>query len=372
MRKYISAILVLFLFAAIASQGQVKRITFPANSPEDKALQAISAEPDTQKRIQMTEEFIAKFASNNDAVAYGNLQLAQTYQGAGQNDKALAFGEKALALAPGNIEILVALAGIADSAKDTDKVIEYAVKGGTAYNGIASAPKPADVTAESWANDIAREQASFKQSYEYLEAAAYNAINAEPAAKKRLQFVEQFTAAFPKSRFEEPMSQLTLAALQDLNDRPQAIAFGEKLLKRNPNSVATLMMLANVYIEDPQTLEKAITLSAKAVKLAKIDENTPSTLLAAGMARSTYGYALLRADRTLESVPELKRATELLEGNTSALAEALYRLGFSYAKLGKRPEAKQVLEKCLTIQGPYESYAKELLEKVNAPVPKRK
>lgn len=352
------------LFCCVVLQAQVTRIAIPAGTPEDKALQAITAEQDAQKRITMLDEFLKEFASNKDAVAFGSWQMAQAYQSAGDNEKALAFGEKALANAPGNIEILVSLAGIADSIKDYDKVVEYAATGGTAYNLIASQPKPADVTAEDWAQRVSAEQASIKSSYDYLEAAGYNAIAAEPNSKKRMELIERYTPAFPRSRFEESLSQLALASLQDLKDTPRAIAFGENSLKQSPDSVPTLLLLANTYIEDPKTLDKAVTYAGKAVKLTDGSANK----LASGMARSTYGYALLRQDKAAASIPELKQAVNLLADNDSVRAEALYRLGFAYAKLGKRVEAKAAVEKCMLIEGPYQPFAKDLLGKLNAPV----
>ena len=351
------------LFCCAVLNAQVTRISLPAGTPEDKALQAITAEADAQKRIVLIDQFLKDFASNKDAVAFGNWQMSQAYQAAGDNEKALAFGEKALANAPNNIEILVSLAGIADSLKDYDKIVEFAAVGGTAFNSIASQPKPAGVSAEDWAQRITGEQASSKSSYDYLEAAGYNAISAEPNAKKRMELIERFTPAFPRSRFEEPLSQLALASLQDLKDTPRAIAFGEKSLKQNPESIPTLLLLANTYIEDPKTLDKAVTYAGKAVKLTEGGTNK----LASGMARSTYGYALLRQDKALASVPELKQAVDLLADNDPVRAEALYRLAFAYAKLGKRPEARAAVEKCMSIEGPYQPFAKDLLEKLNAP-----
>ena len=343
-------------------QAQVTRIIIPVGTPEDKALQNITAEQDAQKRITMLNEFLTEFASNKDAAAFGSWQLAQAYQSTGENEKALAFGEKALANAPGNIEILVSLAGIADSVKDFDKVVQYAAQGGTAYNSIAAQPKPAELSAEDWAQRISGDQISFKPSYDYLEAAGYNAIAAEPNAKKRMELIERYTPAFPRSRFEGPLSQLALASLQELKDTPRAIAFGENTLKQNPDSVPTLLLLANTYIEDSKTLDKAVTYASKAVKLTDRGTNK----LASGMARSTYGYALLRQDKAAASVPELKQAVELLAENESVKAEALYRLAFAYGKLGKRVEGKAAAEKCMAIEGPYQPFAKDLMEKLNA------
>jgi tetratricopeptide (TPR) repeat protein len=361
-----------FLAAALLCcavlQAQVTRIAIPAGTPEDKALQAIAAEQDAQKRISMLDGFLKEFAENKDAVAFGSWQMAQAYQSAGDNEKALAFGEKALANAPGNIEILVSLAGIADSVKDYDKVVEYAAKAATVYHSIATQPKPADISAEEWAQRVSAEQTSVQPNYDYLEAAGYNAIASEPNSRKRMELIERYTPAFPRSRFEEPLSQLALASLQDLKDTPRAVAFGEKSLKQNPDSVPTLLLLANTYIEDPKTLDKAVSYASRAVKLTDGAENK----LASGMARSTYGYALLRQNKASASIPELKQAVALLAGNDGVRAEALYRLAFAYGKLGNRVEAKLEAEKCMSIDGPYQQFAKDLLKDLSTPARKGK
>jgi len=363
-------ILILFLLLSFGLQAQVKTIVIAAGTPEDKALQAITAESNAQKRITMLQQFVTDYAGNADLAAYGNWQLAQAFQAEGDNNKALAFGEKAVAGAPGSLDILVSVCGIADAAKEYEKVVEFASLGGTTYNSIASQSKPASTSPEDWANEIARQQASAKQSYDYLEVAGYNAISAEQDGKKRLQMIERYTPAFPTSQFQESISQLAMAAMQ--NDRPAAIKFGEKMLTRNPNSVPTLLMLANFYMEDPQTLAQATTYAGKAVKLTNVSDQK-TTKLAAGMARSTYGFALLQGNKAAAAVPELKDAVELLADNEPVRAEALYRLGFAYAKLGNTAEAKVALDKCLAINGPYQKYATDLIETMKkAPPQKRK
>jgi tetratricopeptide (TPR) repeat protein len=96
-----SVLLVTFLFVvALHSLAQIEPIVIPAGTPEDVALQAITKEPDDQKKLAMYEDFVKQFASNPAAVAYGNWQLAQAYQGVGDLQKALDYGDKALASAP--------------------------------------------------------------------------------------------------------------------------------------------------------------------------------------------------------------------------------------------------------------------------------
>jgi hypothetical protein len=153
------------------------------------------------------------------------------------------------------------------------------------------------------------------------------------------------------------------------------IAYGEKTLKANPESVPTLLLLANAYVEDPKHVAKAVEYAGKAAKLAKGDAAgaNDQAKLSTGMAKSTLGYALLKENKASLAVPELKAATELLASNESVQQEALYRLAYAYALLAppKRVEAREALNKCIAIGGPYKPLAEDLLQKVNAPAGKK-
>ena len=63
------------LLLSVSLYAQLDKLIMPAGSPEDQALQAISAEPDAQKKPAMYQDFLQKFSANPQAVAYGNWQL---------------------------------------------------------------------------------------------------------------------------------------------------------------------------------------------------------------------------------------------------------------------------------------------------------
>jgi tetratricopeptide (TPR) repeat protein len=370
MKKRWILIVVLVSSLSLLGFAQASRIVIGAGTPEDKALQTISAETDAQKRLVLLEQFNKDFASNPSAVAYGYWQMLQAYQGLSQFDKAIASGEKAMELAPGNLEILSSLCGVAQISQEFGKMVDYAARGGKAFNGIATQPKPADMSAQDWASRIEQDQTSYRQSYEYLEAAAVNAIGNENDPKKRLAMIEKFTPAFPNSKFEVEISQFTMAALQGLNDPAKSIQFGEKALKANPDNVSTLLLLANAYVDENKNLAKAVEYGQKAVKLssatAATPDSSPDQKLTAGMAKSTLGWAYLKQDKAALAAPELKDATSLLSENAGLLEEAYYRAGFAYAKLGKKAEAQDALQKCIAMKGPFLKYAQQLLAEVNA------
>lgn len=365
------------LLLSVSSFAQLDKLVIPAGTPEDQALTAISNEQDAAKKLAMYEDFVEKFSGNPAAVAYGNWQLAQAYQTEGDFEKALSYGDKALDGAPTNLDILVSQANIAQQMKSTAKVMEYATRGGKAYNSAAQAPKPEGMTDEQFAARLAEVKESNKSSYEFLETTAFNAIADEKDAKTRMNYIERFSAAFPASRFEEPVTQYAMYTLGQLNDSARLFAYGEKALAANPNSMPTMLMLANAYVEDtrPAGWTKAIAYSQKVITLAKADDPDAdkSRKLSAGVAHSSLGWAYVRQEKTSAAIVELKTAAALLKGqDDNAYATALYRLGYAYGKANKVADARTVLGEAVKIPGPLQGPSRELLERVNSLGPGKK
>src|SRR5580658_5787694 len=143
-------LVVLFLSTAVFiphAVAQAETIAIAAGTDEDHALQAITNEQDPQKKLAMYEEFVQKFSANPAAVAYGNWQISQTYQATGDLQKALDYGDKALAGAPHDLDILVSQANVALQAKNNTKLMDYAAKGGQVCLSIAKQPKPEGMSA---------------------------------------------------------------------------------------------------------------------------------------------------------------------------------------------------------------------------------
>ncbi len=367
--------LLLGLIAALLQVGllraQTERIVISAGTPEDHDLQLITNEQDPQKKLAMYQDFVQKYASNPQAVAYGNWQIAQYYQTAGDPQKALEYGDKALVAVPDNLDILVMQASSAQQAKDNAKVMEYCARGGRAYNAIGAGKKPEGVSDEDFANRVREAKANNQSSYEFLEAAAYNAIIGENDPKARMSYIEQFTPAFPNSKYEDSVTSFAMVALSQLNDPPRLIAFGEKTLAANPDNLPALLMLASAYADDskPGSLAKAIADAQKAIALAKANEPDADRTrkVSAGAAYSTLGYAYMKQDKTQAAIPELKSAVALLRGqDDQSFAVAAYRLGFAYAKLRQLMPAREILTEAAKISGPAQPMIRDLLAKVNA------
>jgi len=364
-------VLTCFLLIVPVIFAQLQGISIPAGTPEDEALQAAANEPDGQKKLAMYQEVAQQFATNPDAVAFANWQISQSYQTAGDLDKALEFGDKALAATPRNLEILVSQASVAQQKKDNARVMDYAVRGGEAYASVGKQAKPEAMSDQEFASHIEDQRNGGKGSYEFLEAAAFNVIATESNAKTRMSQIERFTPAFPNSRFDEQIASYAMVSLSELKDTQRLVAYGEKSLQSNPASLPTLLLLAGTYADDPKpgSLAKSTTYAQKAIEVAKADaaDADRSRKLSAGIAHSTLGYALMKQDKTAAAAAELKTGAGFLKGlDDQQYAIAMYRLGYAYAKLNKVTEAREVLMEAAKIPGPVQQMSQDLLSKVNA------
>ncbi|MGA8270505.1 MAG: hypothetical protein WB919_03035 [Candidatus Sulfotelmatobacter sp.] len=362
------------LFLTAQAAAQTDKIIIPAGTPEDHDLQAISSQPDAAKKLAMYQDFVQKYSSNPAAVAYGDWQISQSYQSAGDLNKAMEYGDKALAGSPRNLDILVSQASIAQQAKDNAKLMTYVTAGGAVCSSIGKQPKPQDMTDEAFKQQIADDKSAAKNSCDFLESAGFNLIVGETDAKNRMADIEAYSTAYPDSKFQDQVSSYAMYTLGpgQLNDQARLFAYGQKTLAANPNSLPALLLLAGSYVDDPKpgSVAKAITYAQKAIAIDKTDTPDPdnSHKLSSGAAHSIVGYAYLKQDKTAAAIPELKLAVELLKGqeDNQQYSVALYRLGFSYAKLNKVSEARDVLTEAVKIPGPVQAMSQDLLTKVNA------
>jgi tetratricopeptide (TPR) repeat protein len=369
-------ILIAILLFSVAGFSQTK-ITIPAGTPEDKALTEISQENDNAKRIKMLEDFVQTYASNKSAVAYGYWQLSQQYTATDVN-KALGYGDKALAAMPDVLDILQSQCDLAQQAKDYSKVVDYATRGAVVINAIEKQPKPENSDEQSWTDNLKRERESAQPIYDYMATAAYNAMASETDAKKRVTEIERFSEAFKGSKLMENVNLLAVATYQEMNDMPKLMAFGEKALAADPKNASLLTLMANAFAEDPKGTElvKADAYSRKAIELIKADTTMTEAnrIVTEGFAHQVLGYSLLRQEKTPQAIGELKTSVAMLQSDSTKLSIALYRLGYAYAKSKQNANAKEVLTQATEVNGPFQQAAKELLAKVEAApaTPRRK
>jgi tetratricopeptide (TPR) repeat protein len=375
MKPYTGSLILIFVlfFLAAYAAAQIDTILIPAGTPEDHDLQAISNEPDAAKKLILYQDFVEKYSSNQAAVTYGDWQISQAYQAAGDFNKALEFGDKALAKAPRNLDILVSQGNIAQQAKDNARLMSYAATGGAVCISIGKRSKPEGLSDDEFKQQVEEEKRAAQSNCDFLESAGFNVIASESAAKSRMAYIEEYSVAFPNSKFQDQVSNYAMYTLGpgQLNDQARLFAYGEKMLVANPNSLPALLLLAGSYVDDakPGSVAKASTYAQRAISVAKPDapDADKPRKISAGVAHSIVGYADMKEDKTEAAIPELKSALALLKGqDDQQYSIALYRLGFAYAKLNKVSQAREVLTEAVKIPGPVQSMSQDLLTKVNA------
>jgi len=373
MRRWMGVVCGVFFCLVLLNSrasAQVDRIVIAAGTDEDHDLQAISAEQDSAKKLAMYDAFVQKFSSNPQAVAYGDWQIAQAYQSSGDFQKALDYGDKAIAATPHNLDILVFQAGVAQQAKNNAKLMDYAAKGGDVCHFIAKQGKPEGMSDDDFKQKISDEKTAAQNNCEFLETSGFNVITTETDPKSRMAEIEAFTAAYPDSKFSNQVSNYAMYTLGpgQLNDQARLVSFGEKTLASNPDSLPALLLLANHYAE-ANSSAKAISYAQKAVEVAKADapDADKSSKLSAGAARNIIGWAYFKQDKTAAAITEFKSASALLKGqDDQQYASSLYGLGSAYGKLNKLTEAREVLTEAVKIQGPLQAMSQDLLTKVNS------
>jgi len=370
MRSLNVALVAVVLILSSTLNAQLDKLVIPAGTPEDQALNAINAEQDAQKRIPMYQDFLEKFSSNPAAVAYANWQLSQYYQSTGDLQKAAECGDKAVAGAPHNIDILVSQVSVSQALKDNARMFKYAIQGGQTFDSIEKQAKPADVSDEQLASSIAAEKEQNQGSYDFFESAAYNAIAAESEAKTRMDYIDQFTPVFPKSKYDEQVVSYAMLSLSQLKDNKRLNSYAEKALAANPNNLPALLLLANAYVDssEPGSAAKALTYAQRAIVAAKADDPAAdkSRKVSAGVGHSVAGRAYAKQEKTALSITELRSATALLKGqDDQQYALAGYYLAWNYAKQNRLTDARAILTDVAGIAGPAQGPAKDLLTKVN-------
>ena len=376
-RRWLAGVAVLLLtcFAAPPrAAAQLTAINITAGSPADLELQAIGKETDAAKQKAMYTEFVGKYSSDPMATAYGYSQLAQLTAAGGDNKAALAFGDKALAAVPGNLDLYVSQTSFAQNAGMNDKVFEYASRGGKLVKSIEEAKKPEGMSDDDFANQKEQTKQSAAPAYEFLENAAYAAVAREKDPKQRLAYVQAFNESFVDSKYEGQLSQVAIWTLQQLNDAAGAVAYGEMVLAQKPDELPVLVMMADIYADEPKgaNLAKAVQYAEHAVEVAKPDapDADDARKLSAAIARSALGRALMKQNKMAAAADALKKAAPALKSNAQAYSTVLFYLANAYSLQKQYAQAKAVLNEAVAVQGPYQQQARGLLTKVNAELAK--
>ena len=155
--------------------------------------------------------------------------------------------------------------------------------------------------------------------------------------------------------------------MRQLNQPQRLIAYGEKALAADPDSLPTLLMMADAFVGDPKEAIKAATYAKKVLTIvgSNSEDGDKEKKSYAGLAHMTLGRAELNQEKLLPAIADLKTAVALLQTDPADQQQALYYLGYAYAKQNHRADAVATLQKAAAIDGPYQGPANEMLAKIS-------
>ncbi len=379
MRKASLLLTMILVFAIPSSAQLVKTINTKAGTPEDKALDEISNTTDPAQKLALIDKFQTDFGKDDLAVLALDLYVSY-YSDTKDFAKMADYAQKTLALDPDNFLAIVHLATAQSELHNAPALVDTLEKLSALLTRYKAQTKPADADS-SWKSIHDQSLADQQPQIEYVQSLVANGIFADKVPAERAALAERYVAAFPDASYAPIAESLAATSYQQAQDSPHMIAAAEKALSMNPNSIDMLLLLADQYSSSGKNLDKAADYSKKALELlpnAKKPDGVPDdqwqkqVTLQTGVAWSALGQVQINKNDLAGAAASFQKASPLLKADTPTYARNLYRLGFTYARLQKIPEAKAALTEAASYDTPFKAPALQTLAQLGpAPAPKR-
>jgi tetratricopeptide (TPR) repeat protein len=311
--------------------------------------------------IQFGDEF-----PKDDNLPWVLEQLQPAYAEAGMFDKAIAVGDRLLALDPADVDAANQNLKAAEQTKDAETIHKYAKQAWAAAELAAKGSKPAGMTQADW-----DKQADFCRSVKTYAEYAVFALAPKDNNDRREEVLKWVEELNPQSTYlagakQPPGNTLTASAASSA----EAVKQAQQAISTDPNNVdalATLSEAANEANDFPHVLEYTARLlellngprpqemSEADWKLRK-DRYTVPALWLNGITNSLRNN-FSQADRALRAV------LPYIRGNPQLLSTGLYHLGYVNYQLAEKGEPNRVFEalkfnqECAQIKSNYQEQA---------------
>ncbi|MGE5644560.1 MAG: hypothetical protein ACM336_02090 [Acidobacteriota bacterium] len=362
------AIALVLLASAATAAAQRHKLDINTETPEGQLLQNIGNESDEAKKLALLEDFAAKYPQHSGA-AWVYEQMVATYVKAGQPDKALAAGDKLIALDPDDVEAAYACLQAAEASKDAALVIKWSNATSQAARKLAALPKP---TAESEAEGWARNVDYARQMVVRTEYSLYATMLQVADPKQKVALGEALESRNPESQYLPQMADQRFQAYVQAGETAKGIALAEKTVAAGKGTVEMLLALAGNSNANKQPAQ-AIAFAKKAIEAAESKPKPEGVADAdwakwktqiTGRAHWTAGLAYAGENNWAAADKELRAALPGVKGSPEMEAEALFYAGLANYKLaaaGQTERARDALkfsEQCAAIPGRFQQQAR--------------
>ncbi len=364
----------LWLAIAAVSPGwaQLRNVTINTESEEGKLLQQAGDQTDSNAKVKLLEEFLAKYGSH-DAAGYVHLQLLTEYLKLNNFDKALEHGQAAQAKAPQDLEVAHLLVKAAEGKGDADALVKAATNVHALAQKVKSTPKPSDSDeAANW-----QRNADFAgQVEQYNQHALFSTALKQTAPQGKLMLLEMLRQNYPGGQFDKNLDAQFVEVYRQLGQMDKMTAAAEAALANEPDNESFLYIVGESCLDPgkgkiPQAqanAEKILSTLPNKPKPQGIDDAAWAAhkTTYTGLANSLLGRSLAQQGKFGPAQKALLAAAKDLKGNNEAMAPVYYFLGFCAIKLNRSNEALNYLGQAAKISGPYQAPANDLIGKVRA------
>ena len=357
------------------------------NTAEDQLMLAVNGADKPEEQLAALDKFAAEHADSkfmpcaNEYYAMVNLKM-KNY------DKSIEYAEKDLAANYQDLNLYFTLMrAYAGSTKVSDTIFTVINEvPDQAKKETGNPARPMKATEEEWAKIQKDAQELAKDSHDYAVWAFFQVLPRVTDPAKQIAVLDAFLKTYPEQEKDAATQVNTVyfdayARQQNLE---KMLEYGDKVVATDPNNARifnTEGLIYAFYLPQPST-EKAASYAQKALAAAQQMKKPEGVDDAAfkkeqdtqlGMAHLTLGYAALKkAERTRgrlsPAIEELKQSGPLLEGNPALQGQAFYFLATAY-EMGAPANhrgAVEALNKSISLPGPMQGPARDLLAKVRA------
>jgi tetratricopeptide (TPR) repeat protein len=377
MRKVFLLLAVCFTLALSgAAKAQLIRSTpVHAGSPEEKALDDISSATDPAQKLALIDKFMTDFGQGEMAVMANELYVSY-YLDTKDYAKMAEYAQKIIALDPDNFNATLHLARAESELSNLAALFDAGEKMTALLTRYKAQTPPPDTIPDIWKAKHDQSLADQHDQIEYVHTLLANAVFRAQTPADRAAFGERFAADFPDSPYAAASEGIAAGAYQQLQNFPKMIAAADKAISMDPNNTDMLVLLADHYSEKGVELDKADADAKKAIELlaaAKKPDNMSDDdwqkriTFQTGLAWSAEGQVLITRNNLEGAASAFQKASPLLKSNRPYYARNLYRLGFTYARMKKVPEATAALNEVISMDTPYKALAQQTLQQLNTP-----
>lgn len=371
MRKTIWLSGILLLLAALPARAQIgKVVPIRAGTPEDRAVTEINAATDPAQKLALIDKFAADFGTGDMAIVADDLYVNH-YIAVKNYEKVFEYGARLWAKDPDNFANGVNMIRTAAEKGDEAKLFEYGDKTGAIVQRFKAQAAPEGTSAQDWAQQKEQALEGIRDNLAWVARTVFLAGYGKKEPVERAVALLRFAAAFPDSGFAAQAQAIAASSYRQAQQYAKMLEVANKVLEKDPDERAMLLLLADYYSEKGEQLDKAAASAARAIELTGkalkpegvTDEQwAQQTQLEKGLGLSALGQVNLHKKDNAKAVENLQAAGPLLKPDPAMYARNQLRLGYALLNLRRTAEGKAALTEAASIASPYQSQAQQKLK----------